>query len=104
MDYVLNPLAAKQLDENPAYFKKEVQDLLCGGRFYNIDFPEHPRQLEKRRQGWGLRIKRTRSPDTGSDDADMDMVGDSEIDGGAETPPAVELGGIAPAWKRKRVQ
>ncbi|KAF4317997.1 hypothetical protein BBI17_007283, partial [Phytophthora kernoviae] len=67
IDYVQNSVAAQQLHENPAQFKREVQQILCGGKYYGVDFPPHPRQLEKRRQSWGLRVKRARDDDSISD-------------------------------------
>lgn len=106
IDYVLNAAAAKQLHDDPAFFKKEVQEMLCGGKFYGVDFPPHPRQLEKQRHSWGLRIKRSRDPETPAEDTDMELASGGGIleHSGGDTPPAVEFGGYAPAWKRKRVE
>lgn len=100
IDYVLNATAAQQLHDDPRLFKKGVQEILCGGKHYGMDFPPHPRQLEKQRHSWGLRVKRGRDPEPSADDADME---DDGINGGG-TPSSVEFNTFAPAWKRKRVE
>ncbi|KAG6960215.1 hypothetical protein JG687_00008353 [Phytophthora cactorum] len=74
IDYVLNPAAAEQLHRNPEQFKKEVQQILCGGRFYGVDFPPHPRQIEMQRQSWGLRVKRPRDDESPAASSDWDGV------------------------------
>ncbi|EGZ19790.1 hypothetical protein PHYSODRAFT_493845 [Phytophthora sojae] len=102
---ILNPVAAEQLRQNPEQFKKEVQQILCGGKFYGVDFPAHPRQIEKQRQSWGLRVKRRRdneSPDASSEWDDMTSPNASDTIG-IEVPELMDCSGSS-AWKRTRFQ
>ncbi|KAL3665500.1 hypothetical protein V7S43_009535 [Phytophthora oleae] len=102
---VLNTAAAEQLHRNPEQFKTEAQRILCGGRFYGIDFPLHPRQSEMQRQNWGLRVKRARD--------DESPAASSEWDGMASPNASDAIGIEAPvfmdctdgsAWKRTRFE
>ncbi|KAJ8554712.1 hypothetical protein ON010_g9771 [Phytophthora cinnamomi] len=104
-EYVLNPVAAQQLQQNPEQFKKEMQLILCGGKFYGVDFPAHPRQIEKQRQSWGLRVKRPRddeSPDTSSEWDGMTSPNASDTIG-IEMAELMDCNGSS-AWKRARFQ
>ncbi|CAH0482428.1 unnamed protein product [Peronospora belbahrii] len=104
IEYVLNPDAAEQLHQHPEQFKKEVQQILCGGKFHGVEFPSHPRQIEKQRYGWGLRVKRPR---------DDDLLVNNEWDGVAspnasdsisiEAPELTDCSGYS-AWKRTRIE
>lgn len=103
IDYVLNATAAQQLHESPAQFKKEVQQILCGGKFYGMDFPAHPRQIEKRRQSWGLRVKRTRDDESVSSNEYGGTASSMyTVQNGADPSPVMDFTG-ASAWKRKRI-
>ncbi|GAB9465785.1 hypothetical protein Gpo141_00003178 [Globisporangium polare] len=95
IEYVLNPVAAEKLHANPALFKKEAQQMLCGGKYYGLEFPSHPRQLEKRRQSWGLRVKRGRD-----EDSDCDVENTNMLHQGSEL---MHFDANA-AWKRKRCE
>ncbi|RLN98757.1 hypothetical protein BBJ28_00005988 [Nothophytophthora sp. Chile5] len=109
IDYVLNSTAAEQLHENPTLFKKEVQQILCGGMYYGVEFPCHPRQIEKRRQSWGLRIKRSRDGDSLTSSERENVVSASASanvctsQGNSEAPALMDFSG-ASAWKRKRME
>lgn len=69
--------------------------MLCGGKYYGIDFPAHPRQLEKRRQSWGLHVKRGRD-----EDSDCDVESSGMLHQGSELMPFETNA----AWKRKRCE
>ncbi|TYZ59056.1 hypothetical protein PybrP1_011362 [[Pythium] brassicae (nom. inval.)] len=96
IDNVQNPAAAEILHADPVQFKKNIQQILCGGKFFGVDFPAHPRQLEKRRQSWGLRVKRARD-----EDSDCDVENASMLCPGASAE-LVHLDANAATWKRKR--
>ncbi|POM68970.1 Ubiquitin-conjugating enzyme E2 [Phytophthora palmivora] len=105
VDYVLNPAAAEQLHQNPEQFKRETQQILCGGRFYGIDFPPHPRQIEKQRESWGLRVKRSRdneSPDASSEWDGMASPNASDTIG-IEAPSLMDCSDST-TWKRARIE
>eukprot|EP00644_Phytophthora_capsici_P001747 jgi/Phyca11/544266/estExt2_Genewise1Plus.C_PHYCAscaffold_140238 len=105
VDYVLNSAAAEQLHSNPEQFRAEAQRILCGGRFYGIDFPSHPRQSDIQRQIWGLGVKRPRDDESPASIIEW---------GGIASPNASDVIGIeAPvfmdctdgsAWKRARFE
>jgi len=95
IDSVLNPMAAEKLHTSPTLFKRETQQMLCGGKYYGIDFPAHPRQLEKRRQSWGLHVKRGRD-----EDSDCDVESSGVLHQGSELMPFETNA----AWKRKRCE
>ncbi|KAG2860781.1 hypothetical protein PC129_g9944 [Phytophthora cactorum] len=105
IDYVLNPAAAEQLHRNPEQFKKEVQQILCGGRFYGVDFPPHPRQIEMQRQSWGLRVKRPRDDESPAASSDWDgMSSPNASDAiGIEAPVLMDCTDGS-AWKRSRIE
>ena len=104
VDYVLNTAAAEQLHENPEQFRSEAQQILCGGKFYGMDFPPHPRQIESRRRDWGLRVKRQRDDDSRAS-ADWDgMASPNTSDSiSIEAPELVDCSD-GPAWKRTRIE
>ncbi|CAI5721674.1 unnamed protein product [Hyaloperonospora brassicae] len=104
VDYVLNTGAAEQLREDPEQFRREAQQILCGGKFYGMDFPSHPRQIESRRHDLGLRVKRPR--DNGSHaSAEWDgMVSPITSDSiSIEAPELMDCSDV-PAWKRTRIE
>ncbi|KAL4157183.1 hypothetical protein PRNP1_006208 [Phytophthora ramorum] len=105
VDYVLNSVAAEQLHQNAEQFKKAVQQILCGGNFYGVDFPPHPRQIEKQRQSWGLRVKRPRDDESLNASSECDgMASPNASDAiGIEAPALMDCGG-ASAWKRTRIE
>ncbi|CEG44934.1 protein [Plasmopara halstedii] len=105
IDYALNSTAADQLHRSPEDFKKEVQQILCGGTYYGLHFPPHPRQIEMQRQSWSLRMKRPREDDL--------FAANNEW-GGTVSPNASDTIGIEasvlmdctdhPTWKRARIE
>ncbi|RMX62218.1 hypothetical protein KXD40_006757 [Peronospora effusa] len=102
-EYVLNAGAAEQLHEHPDQFKREVQQILCGGKFYGVDFPPHPRQIEKQRQGWGLRVKRPRDDDSHISNEWDGMASPNASDSiSIEAPELMDCSGLS-AWKRPRI-
>ncbi|KAG7381463.1 NEDD8-conjugating enzyme ube2f [Phytophthora pseudosyringae] len=105
IEYALNPAAAEQLHRNPEQFKSEVQRILCGGRFYGIDFPSHPRQIEMQRQKWGLRVKRPRDDDSPAASSEWDgMASPNASDAiGIEAPVLMDCADGS-AWKRTRIE
>lgn len=72
LDFVLNPLAAKQLQTEPKQFTLLIQELLCGGTYFGYDFPQHIRQHEKRKKLASTQLKRVRE-----DDLDYEPVHDA---------------------------
>lgn len=74
----------------------QIQQILCGGTYFGIEFPGHPRQLERRKQqSWGLRVKRGRD-----EDSDCDVENTSMLCAGASAE-LVHFDANA-TWKRKR--
>lgn len=81
--------------DGPTTLCTQAQQILCGGTYYNLDFPAHPRQLEKRRQSWGLRVKRARD-----DDSDCDVESPALLHPNADILHC----DAGTAWKRKRCE
>ncbi|TDH71296.1 hypothetical protein CCR75_004648 [Bremia lactucae] len=105
IDHALNITAAEQLHQNPESFKKEMQQILCGGRFYGVDFPPHPRQTEMQRHKWCLRIKRHREDAIPLIDSDWDGMAspDASDNINIEAPVLMDCIGD-PARKRSRFE
>jgi hypothetical protein len=68
-----------------------------------VDFPPHPRQIEKQRQSWGLRVKRPRNDESPAATNDWDgMESPNASDSiGIEAPTLMDIGGTS-TWKRPR--
>lgn len=104
IDDALNSTAADQLHRNPDLFKKEVQEILCGGTFYGIDFPPHPRRIEMQRQRWSLRVKRPREDEFLAPSSEWGSLASPNASDtiGIEAPVLMECT-KGPAWKRTRI-
>ncbi|KAK1944137.1 putative NEDD8-conjugating enzyme Ubc12-like [Phytophthora citrophthora] len=105
IDYVLNTTAAEQLQRNPEQFKMEAQRILCGGRFYGIDFPSHHRQRDMQCQTWSLGVKRPRDDESPASSSEWDgMASPNASDAiGIEAPVFMDCTDSS-AWKRTRFQ
>ncbi|DBA05263.1 TPA: hypothetical protein N0F65_007425 [Lagenidium giganteum] len=98
IQYAMNKQAAELLLSDPIEFRRQVQAILCGGKFYGYEFPAHPRQLEQRRKVWGLQTKRPR-------DLDNDQLWKSDTNPSSSYMPYGSMSvadNSVTMWKRAR--